>query len=398
MRHLLWLALCLHFSVPALAQDGSVRPETGKPLQAAQHMIKERKFSDALVKLREVEAIPNRTPTENGLLEQLRLIAAVSADQGAVAAKAFDGLAALGALAPAQRLQFSEAIAGAFFRAKDYAATVAWANRALAAGGTSETLRNLLVHAPYQAGDYAAAAKAVTEQMGAGGQVSEALLRVLADCAVQMKDTKAYGAALEKLATWYPKPEIWTELIRAVSARPGFSDRLALDAARLGLVVGSFANNSGPYVELAELALQAGLPGEAKAALDKGYAAGVLGTGQEAERHKRLSDLAAKAAAADLAGLAVAEAEAAGKDSGTALVNTGLAYLGFGQAAKAAAVMEAGIAKGGLKNPDDARLHLGIAYWAAGQKAKAQEALKAVKGSDGAADLARLWAIKTGAL
>lgn len=396
MRHLVLLALCLLVSAPVLAQDGGVRPETGKPLQAAQQMIKERKFSDALVKLREVEAVANRTPTENGLLEQLRLIAAVSADQGAVAAKAFDGLAALGALAPAQRLQFSEAIAGAFFRAKDYAATMTWANRAQAAGGTSEALRNLLVYAPYQAGDYAAAATAVTEQMGAGGQVGEGALQVLADSALKLKDAKTYAAALEKLATWYPKPEIWAELIRTVSARPGFSDRLALDAARLGLAVGSFTS-SGPYVELAELALQAGLPGEAKAALDKGYAAGVLGTGQEAERHKRLGDLAAKAAAADLAGLAAAAAEAAGKDSGTALVNTGLAYLGSGQAAKAAAVLEAGIAKGGLKAPDDAWLHLGIAYWAAGQKAKAQEAFKAVKGSDGAAALARLWAIKAGA-
>ena len=43
------------------------------------------------------------------------------------------------------------------------------------------------------------------------------------------------------------------------------------------------------------------------------------------------------------------------------------------------------------KHLDDARLHLGIAYLRAGNKAKANETLRAVKGTDGAADLARLW-------
>jgi hypothetical protein len=36
-------------------------------------------------------------------------------------------------------------------------------------------------------------------------------------------------------------------------------------------------------------------------------------------------------------------------------------------------------------------LHLGIAYLRAGNKAKANEAFRGVKGTDGAADLARLW-------
>jgi GH24 family phage-related lysozyme (muramidase) len=36
-------------------------------------------------------------------------------------------------------------------------------------------------------------------------------------------------------------------------------------------------------------------------------------------------------------------------------------------------------------------LHLGIAYLRAGNRAKANEAFRSVKGTDGAADLARLW-------
>jgi hypothetical protein len=53
--------------------------------------------------------------------------------------------------------------------------------------------------------------------------------------------------------------------------------------------------------------------------------------------------------------------------------------------------MQKGIAKGGLKRKDDAYLHLGIAYLRAGQKGKAAQAFKSVGGTDGAADIARLW-------
>ncbi|MCR6632852.1 MAG: hypothetical protein NVV74_23960 [Magnetospirillum sp.] len=127
--------------------------------------------------------------------------------------------------------------------------------------------------------------------------------------------------------------------------------------------------------------------------LDKGFAAGLLGSGADADRHKRLRDLAAKNADADLKALSGGEAEAAAQKEGVGLVNTGLGYLAHGQAQKGAALIEQGIQKGGLKRPDEARLHLGIAYLAAGQKDKAVDAFKSVQGDDGTADLARLWAL-----
>ena len=64
-----------------------------------------------------------------------------------------------------------------------------------------------------------------------------------------------------------------------------------------------------------------------------------------------------------------------------------------GQAAKGVQLMQQGIAKGGLKRPEDAKLHLGIAQLVAGDKAKAQATFKTVQGTDGTADLARLWAL-----
>ena len=51
-----------------------------------------------------------------------------------------------------------------------------------------------------------------------------------------------------------------------------------------------------------------------------------------------------------------------------------------------------GIARGGLKRPEDAKLRLGQAMVLAGD-AKAAGVLRSVTGADGTADIARMWAI-----
>ena len=84
-------------------------------------------------------------------------------------------------------------------------------------------------------------------------------------------------------------------------------------------------------MELAEQALQAGLPAEAKAVIEKGYATGLLGTGKDAERHKRLRDMAARQTADDLKSFPATEREAEQQNSGLALVNTGLESVFLGQ-------------------------------------------------------------------
>ena len=87
-----------------------------------------------------------------------------------------------------------------------------------------------------------------------------------------------------------------------------------------------------------------------------------------------------------------AEKEAAAAKDGNALVAIGFSMATGGEAAKGIPLMQQGIAKGGLKRPEDARLHLGIAQVIAGD-AKAQATLRGVTGADGTADLARLWSL-----
>jgi hypothetical protein len=155
------------------------------------------------------------------------------------------------------------------------------------------------------------------------------------------------------------------------------------------------------YLEYAQLALIEGFPREATHVIDKGYAAGVLGTGSEAARHKRLKDLAAKNLAEDRKAIVEAEKQStAGKDAKT-LFNEGFNLMLNDKAPKGLSMMEEGLkgatnAASGFRRPDHAKLQLGYAYHFAGQNAKAVEMFKTVQGTDGAAALARLWVIKLG--
>jgi len=389
MRYVILLAAAL-FALPAVAAEpDTVRPELGKPLQAAQELIQAHKYRDALVKVRDADAVGAKTATENGVLEQLRLIAATGAGEPALAAKAFEALAESGRVQQPQLARYAQAIGNSYYQAKDYSQAAAWGNRYYAEGGTDPQVRVLVAQSLYLGGDYAGVVRAVTADQARG---SESQLQLLAAAYEKLGDQANTITTLEYLVAVAPKPEYWADLIHRVSTRPGFASRLELDVGRLRLALGGLSS-ADQYVDQAELTLQAGLPGEAVTVIEKGFAAGLLGTGGNADRHRRLRDLASKSAATDRAGLVKAEQEAAAAKDGNALVATGLDYLGYGQPDKAAALIGQGIAKGGLKHPDDANLHLGIALLQAGDKAKAVEAFHAVQAADGATDLARLWGL-----
>lgn len=133
---------------------------------------------------------------------------------------------------------------------------------------------------------------------------------------------------------------------------------------------------------------------EAKKALDLGYKTGLMGTGADAAKDKILRDTVEKKAAIDLKALAEDEKQVAKNKEGTGLVNVGLNYLAIEQYDKAIALIEQGLAKGGLKHTEGTKLELGYAYLMSGKKDKAIEIFKSVQGTDGAADLAHIWLIK----
>ena len=107
------------------------------------------------------------------------------------------------------------------------------------------------------------------------------------------------------------------------------------------------------YTEMAQLAIEAGSPGEAQHVLEKAFQKNVFTDPRSQDKNKRLLASAQKAADADKATLAKSATDADAAPTGDKDVAVGLAYLGYQQYDKAAELIGKGIAKGSVKNDAD---------------------------------------------
>jgi predicted Zn-dependent protease len=371
----------------------SVRPEVGKPLQAAQALVKQRKGREALNEVAKAEAVPNRTPYENFLIQQMRGSAAVAAGDSDTAIRAFEAVLGSGRVSGREAVGMTQAVAVAYYQKKDYANAAKWTQRYFKDGGNDASMRTVLLQSYYLGNDCASVQKMLSAVDDGTKRASEEELQILANCYLRQKDNTGYVNTIEKLVVHYPKKEYWTDLLARVQKKSGFSDRLGVNVYRLRFAT-SNAGTANDYMEMAQLAMQAGVPAEAKVILDKGYAAGQLGKGDQAERHERLKKLVDKTLEEKKATREADEKEALAAKDGNGLVNIGLNYVYEGNAAKGLPMIEQGIKKGGLKRPEDAKLRYGEALLYAGRKDRAVQVLREVKGTDGTADIARLWVLQ----
>jgi tetratricopeptide (TPR) repeat protein len=379
-----WLGLCF--------AQGGVRPEVGTPLKQASDLLKAGKAKEALAKVRDAENVPNHTPAENLTIDRMKAAAAQRAGDMASAIQALESL--FGRTSGADQGGIAEQLASAYAQQKNNAKATEWLNKAIAAGNNSPSVKQLQSYLQSVSGDYAAIARdagaAVVAAEQAGRKPDEGDLLRLADAQQRTGSTNAYVATLEKLLLNYPKKDYWNAFLGRLPRKTGFGDRFALDVMRLRLASGTLSKTED-FMEMAQLSLQAALPAEAHRIIDQGYKAGALGAGAEAARHQRLKELAIKKEEEQKTAIANQVAEAT---TGDDLVKVGYAYVSMGEADKGIGLIEKGIAKGGLKHPDDAKLRLGMAQLQSSKaKPAAAQTLRSVKGTDGVADIARLWLV-----
>jgi tetratricopeptide (TPR) repeat protein len=385
---------------PAAAPKDTVRAEVGKPLQEAQALMVAKKYKDALAKIKEAEAIANRTPYENFVIDRLRGSAAANDGQDELALSSFESVVSSGRMPPADQLKLVQAIAVTYYsKLKNYPKAVSWATRYIKDGGTDPTAQDLLINSHYLGGEYAEASVALKKLIdaddAAGRTTTEQHILLLLTCYQKQKDGNGASAMLEKLLISYPKKEYWEQAISHLVHKAGFAERLDLDLLRLRMALGDLKRDAD-YMDMGQLSLEAGYPIEAKKAIDQGFSSGVLGKGAEADRQKRLQSLINKEAASDLKSIDSGDVDAEKSKTGDGLVNAGFNYVLNGKFVKGLALMEQGIKKGGLRHAEDSKLHLGIALFLAGDKAKAVQVLRSVQGNDGVADIAHLWAVHVG--
>ena len=385
-------------ATPALAAEGKQTnsAKLGKPLKEAHDDLNAKKYADAITKLREAEGIAGKTPYDQHLINDMLGFAYARIQNYAEAAKAWeaeldDGFAPQSEV-PTRVRQLAEAN----YQIKNYDKAIEFGNRAVKGGFADEELKTLVGQAYYLKGDWKNALRfeegLVDEKIKNGQTPKNESLQLILSACVKLNDSACETRALEKIVTYYPKPDYWYQLLFTMRQQTSGNDANTLQTYRLMSEV-DVLKSPEDYTEMAQLALEAGSPGEAQRILEKGIAKGVFTDPRAKAKNQRLLESAKKAAATDQANLPKIEKDADAAPNGAKNVGVGLAYLGYGQYDKAVDEISKGLAKGGLRNESEARLLLGIAQLKAGHKEDATKSFHAVKGDPSLERLANLWSL-----
>ena len=229
----------------------------------------------------------------------------------------------------------------------------------------------------------AALQKAMQLQQAAGKPIDQKVADRALAFAYNARLPMARQLAFDQLKR-APNPKNWRTALKIYEQGSGLTASDKIDLFRLQRLTGSF-EGEGDYFPYVDALMLRGLPGEAKAVLDEAFAKNALDRNKST--WKDLSASANSKIAADRASLAGAEKSAASGTSRVAL-NTGDAFLSYGDYAKAATLYRSALAKPGA-DADLANLRLGIALARSGDKAGATTAFNAVKGNR--AGLAQMW-------
>jgi tetratricopeptide (TPR) repeat protein len=377
-----------------IAAAQAVSQAVAKPLKEASDLLNAGKAREAIAKL---NGVTGTGPNDEYMIYRIRGAAYQKLGDNAAAAQALEAAFNTGKVPGNAAGPLAESIAYAYVQLKNNAKAGQWIEKAKAAGDNSQSLHEMQAFLQASSGDYGAISRDALANIqaaeAAGRRPSEDDLLRLADAYRHTGNKAGDLQVKEKLVLNYPTRQYLGIYLSDLPGKSGFSPRYALDILRLRLASGNIST-AADYMELSQLLLQAGFASEAKTVVDKGYAAGVLGTGAEAPRQQRLRDLANKSVVDEKGSIAKRAADAAAMKDGNALVQVGAEYASLGDYDKAIDLIQQGIAKDTLKYPEDAKLRLGMVMMQSGKnKQKAVAQLRSVGGTDGASDIARLYSV-----
>ena len=219
--------------------------------------------------------------------------------------------------------------------------------------------------------------KAIAAKKAKGEPAPEPWYRQRLKIAFDSKLAAPTTAAAVALVTDYPNPVNWYDALNLYRDAAHGDEQFELDVFRLMHAV----NAQGPdreWQEYARLALEKGLPGEARRILDEGVATKKLTGTKPIE--KEIAQVAGAKVAADKASLPGLEKDAAKSPSAKLAIATGDSYYGYANYAKAADLYRVAAGKPGA-DAAVANLRLGASLAMTGDRAGATKALQAVQGA-----------------
>ena len=386
-------ALLLAAGLAQVQVAHAVSAAVAKPLKEASELVRAGKAKEALAKL---NGVTGSGPEDTYMIARIRGAAYQSMSDNGQAAQQLEAAFATGHVPAGEAGRLATTLAGIYAQQHNNAKSMQWVEKAKAAGYNGSDLRQIQDYVQGSSGDYGQIARdnaaKIQAAESAGRRPDEDDLLRLADAYRHTNNKAGDLQVKEKLVLNYPSNKQYSSIYLAdLPGKAGFSSRFSLELLRLRLSSGNLTA-AADYMEMGQLLLQAQLPAEAKVVLDKGYAAGVLGTGAEAARQQRLRDLVNKSATDAVASLAKRTADAKTVKTGDDLVAIGAEYASMGKYDEGIGLIQEGIAKDNLKHPEDAKLRLGIAQLQSGKgKAAATKTLRTVQGTDGAPEVARLY-------
>ena len=370
-----------------------------EPLKKAQEAMKTKQWDTALAEIKKAQASEKKTPFEVHQIDQFLGYVLIQQKKFGEAAPVFERMLNSGFLPAEEVDDRTKTVAQLYFQVKEYKKSAEWARKWLEKNPGQQDMSVLLGQSYYVMNDYKNAATTMMGVVNAaekGGRTpDENWLQIVLSSHFKLDNKDGIAEALKKLVRYYPKDDYWNNLLD-IYRRKDTSDRITLGFYRLMNEVGTL-KAADDYMEMAQLAIDAGVPGEAQTIVEKGVQNNTLKSSDKTTqgRYDRLLAGAKKSAAADKASLAQLAKEAEKATQGQADVALGQAYLSYGMYDEAIGALQRGIKKGGVTDLDEAQISLGMAYLKKGQKDLARQAFRSVKDDSKWHDLAEMWEIRS---
>lgn len=391
---LLAVTVAAMFQFSPVANAEKVSPAVAKTLQAAQNASKARKWAECLSNLRAADATAGKTAYDAFIINELTAFCALSSNDVATATRAYEANLA-SPFAADKIAQRTRDLAKIYFNARDYKKTVEVGRDAIAKGYADADTYLVVAQSYYQMNDFRNAREFVgnwiKDQEKRGQRPRENAIQIYVTSCMRLKDEACTAAGFEKLVTYYPNPAGWANLMQSLFASR--NEAAAFNAYRLATEVGAMRTGDD-YTEMAQRALEKGLPGEALTTLEAAFARKVFTDKRDIDRNTRLLNTTKERASADRASLAKQDRDAAAGKSADVDLRVGQAFMSYGQYPQAITAIRRGIAKGNATDPAEAQLVLGIALLKSGNKAEAGRVLRAIKGDAELQRVAKLWSLR----
>ena len=381
---------------PALAQQQQAAQQQLQPskearpaLAALQKAVTEKRAAE-IPALAQAALAAARTPADRYFAYQLQLQPALDAKNDAMLLTAMEGMIATGIPTGSQlaNLNFNAARLNFNANALDKANQQIEAAVALEPNNVNHQLilgeiRNRQKRAPEAV---AALQKALQLQQAEGKPFDQRVADRALGIAYTAKLPIARELAVAQLRR-APTAKNWRTAIKLYEQTSNLPAADKIDLFRLQRLTNSF-EGEGDYFPYVDALMTRGLPGEAKVVLEEAFAANKLDRAKEPWKDMHASVSAR--VAGDKASLAAGERTALAAATARPALNTGDAFLSYGDYARAIALYRAALAKPGV-DADLANLRLGIALARSGDRAGATTALNAVKGAR--AGVAQMWLV-----